>query len=416
MSQLAENLIKEWWSNPAPTIIPRDVDLMPYYNLPVKKIVSLVGFRRVGKTYILLDFAQKIGKENCLYINFEDERIPKDVSFLSDVIETLTEISGAKQFTLLFDEIQNIPNWSGWARRIVETTNHKLFITGSSSKLASAQLPTELRGRSLTIKVDPLSFGEFLRFKKVDINLLPEPNQLNLVREYITYGGFPEVSLVDEGTKILIINEYYNTFVSRDIVERHKIRKVELLNNLIKLILNSPFYTISNLTKSLKLMGFDTGKATISRYISYLEESFFLKNLELHIPSIKKRGKASRKPYLVDNSFLFRFSTEFSNNFGRLMENIVFNNLANVYYWQNYQSKEIDFVVREKEVNTKLIQVSFVEAKATIRKREIDNLVLGSKILKCDDLTLITWSVEDVLKINGKIIKMIPLFKFLLNL
>ena len=98
------------------------------------------------------------------------------------------------------------------------------------------------------------------------------------------------------------------------------------------------------------------------------------------------------------------------------MENIVFNNLANVYYWQNYQSKEIDFVVREKEVNTKLIQVSFVEAKATIRKREIDNLVLGSKILKCDDLTLITWSVEDVLKINGKIIKMIPLFKFLLNL
>lgn len=405
MSQLAENLIKEWWSNPAPTIIPRDIDLMPYYNLPVKKIVSLVGFRRVGKTYIFLDFANKIGKENCLYINFEDERIPKDVSFLSDIIGTLTEIAGSKNFTLLFDEIQNIPDWNIWARRIVETTNHKLFITGSSSKLALT-----------TIKVNSLSFGEFLRFKKVDFNLLPEPNRLNLVREYITYGGFPEVSSVDEGTKILIINEYYNTFVSRDIIERHKIRKVELLNNLIKLILNSPLYTISNLTKSLKSMGYDTGKATISRYISYLEESFFLKNLELHTPSIKKRGKASRKPYLVDNSFLFRFSTEFSNNFGRLMENVVFNNLANTYYWQNYQSREIDFVVREKEVNIKLIQVSFVEAKATINKREMDNLILGSKILKCDDLTLITWNVEDVVKINGKIIKMIPLFKFLLNL
>ena len=416
MSQLSENLIKEWWNNPLPIISPRDIDLMPYYNLPVKKIVSLVGFRRVGKTYIFLDFAQKIGKENCLYINFEDERIPKNVSFLSDIVETLTEIAGSKNFILLFDEIQNIPNWSAWARRIVETTNHKLFITGSSSKLASAQLPTELRGRSLTIKVEPLSFGELSRFKKVDFNLLPESNKLNLVREYVTYGGFPEVSLVDEGTKILIINEYYNTFVSRDIVERHKIRKVELLNNLIKLILNSPLYTISNLTKSLKSMGFDTGKATISRYISYLEESFFLKNLELYTPSVKKRGKAQRKPYFVDNSFLFRFSTEFSNNFGRLMENVVFNNLANVYYWQNYQSKEIDFVVREKEVNTKLVQVSFVEAKATIHKREIDNLILGSKILKCDDLTLITWNVEDVVKINGKIIKMIPLFISLLNL
>ena len=96
------------------------------------------------------------------------------------------------------------------------------------------------------------------------------------------------------------------------------------------------------------------------------------------------------------------------------MENVVFNNLANIYYWQNYQSKEIDFVVREKEVNTKLIQVSFIEAKATISKREIDNLILGAKILKCDDLTLITWSMGGTVKIGDNTVKLIPLFKFLL--
>lgn len=413
MSQLAENIIKDWWNRPLPTIIPRDINLVEYNNLQVKKVISLVGFRRVGKTYIFLDFAKKIGKENCLYVNFEDERIPKNVNFLSDIVDTLTEISNKKTFILLFDEIQNIPNWSIWARRIVETTNHKLFITGSSSKLASSELPTELRGRSLTIKVNALNFNEFLRFKKINFKILPQPQQLNLTREYITYGGFPEISLVDEGKKILIIDEYYNTFIARDIIERHHIRNQKLLNNLIKLLLNSPFYTISNLTKSLNSIGFDTGKATISRYISYLEECFFLNNLELHTPSIKKRAKAQRKPYFIDNSFLFRFSTEFSNNFGRLMENVVFNKLTNVYYWQNYQGKEIDFIIRENEINNELIQVSFVKDKTDINKREVDNLILGSRILKCNNLSLLTWSIEEKIKKESKIIKLIPISKFL---
>lgn len=413
MSQLAENLIKQWWDNPLPPVVRRDIDLRQYHNLPIRKIISLVGFRRVGKTYIMLDFAQKIGQENCLYLNFEDERIPKKVSFLSDIIDTLTEISGSKKYTLLFDEIQNIPGWSRWARRIIETTAHQLFITGSSSKLTSAELPTQLRGRSLTIPVSPLNFGEFLRFKKVNFPLLPHSRQLNILREYVTYGGFPEISLVDEGTKILVINEYYNTFVARDLIERHKIRNTELLNNLIKLILNTPFYTISGLTKSLQSIGFDTGKTTISRYITYLEQSFFLKNLELHTPSIKKRAKAQRKPYFVDNAFLFRFSTEFSQNFGRLMENLVFNQLSNVYYWQNYQGKEVDFVIRENEVNRQLIQVSFAEKITEIKDREINNLVLGSQILKCDNLALITWSVEDTIKKDHQVIKLVPLSQFL---
>ena len=414
MSQLADNLIKEWWNTPLPTIIPRDIDLLKYHNLPVRKIVTLVGFRRVGKTYIFLDFAQKLGQRNCLYLNFEDERIPKKVSFLSDIIEALTEISGSKNYTLLFDEIQNIPGWSTWARRIVDTTGHKLFITGSSSKLTSAELPTELRGRSLTLTVNPLNFNEFLNFKKINFQLLAASHQTNITREYITYGGFPEVSLVGEGEKILIISEYYNTFVSRDIIERHKIRNLALLNNLFQLILNSSFYTISGLTKSLRTIGFETGKATIARYITYLEESFFLKNLELHTPSIKKRIKAQRKPYFIDNSFLYKFSTQFSNNFGRLMENIVFNNLSQAYYWRNYADKEIDFIIRKKETNTELIQVSYITNLTEIKDREIDNLILGSKILHCNNLTLITWNIEDTITKDANIIQLIPLSKFLL--
>ncbi len=416
MTQLAEEIIKKWWITPLPSIVERDLDLLSYHNLPVRKIISLVGFRRVGKTYIFLDFAQKIGQSNCLYINFEDERIPKNVSFLTDIIDTLEEISGSKSYTLLFDEIQNIPHWSLWARRIIETTTHELFITGSSSKLASSELPTELRGRSLTVAVQPLSFGEFIRFKKIDFSALPKSTQLNLTREYLTYGGFPEVSLVEEGKKTLIISEYYNTFVTRDLIERHKIRNKELLNNLIKLLLNSPYYTISGLTKTLNLLGFETGKATISRYISYLTESFFLRSLELYTPSIKKRIKAQRKPYFIDNSFLFLLSTEFSNNLGRLMENLVFNNLESSYYWQNYGDKEIDFVIRNQEITTKLIQVSYITSQSDIKSREIDNLVLGSKTLQCHDLSLVTWDLQDTIRHNTDTIKLVPISHYLLGL
>ncbi len=413
MSQLAENIIKKWWATPLPQITKRDIDLMAWHNIKVKKIISLVGFRRVGKTYIFLDFAGKIGQQNTLYINFEDERIPKKTSFLTDVIDTLAEMSGNKPYTLLMDEIQNIPDWSSWARRIIETTDHQLFITGSSSKLSSYELPTALRGRSITIEAKPLNFREFLRFKKLNFDILPQTEQLGLTREYLTYGSFPEVALVDEGKKSLIINEYYNTFVSRDLIDRHKIRKIELLNSLIKVLLNSPHYTISGLTKSLISMGFDTGKATILRYLSYLQESYFLKTLELHTPSIKKRGKAPKKPYFIDNAFLFNHSTEFSNNFGRLMENLVSNNLSNSYYWQNYAGKEIDFVIREKEVNKSLIQVSYATTLTEIKAREIDNLIIGSKILNCVSLVLITWNVKDVLKKGTQTIQLIPLYEFL---
>ena len=155
MKQLLENLIKEWSSRPLPKIIPRETNLKDFINLPVNKAIAVVGFRRVGKTYLLFDIATKIGQENCVYLNFEDERLEKKTEILTQLLEVLTELRGEKSFVLLLDEIQNIPNWNLWTRRVLEAGKHKIFISGSSSKLTSLQLPTEMRGRSLTI---PLSF------------------------------------------------------------------------------------------------------------------------------------------------------------------------------------------------------------------------------------------------------------------
>ena len=358
---------------------------------------------------------EKIGKENTVYINFEDERFPNGVKVLTTLLDVITELSGSKSYTLFMDEIQNIDGWEKWARRVTETTNHKLFVTGSSSKLSSNELPTELRGRSLTIDAKPLNFREFLKFKDVDKEFLPQPKLLNFMREYLKFGGFPEITIIDEGKKAIFLDEYYKTFLKRDVIERHKLRNKIVISQLIKLLLNSPYYTISKLANSLKSLGYHVSKTTVSKYISYLEESYFIKNLELHTQSVKNRAKAPKKPYFVDNFFISRYSNNFPENLGRLMENLVANNLSDCYYWKDYQNHEVDLVIRKLETVSELIQVSYVSNQNEINNREIRSLLQASKEFKCKNAKIITWDLEGEIKKDNLKIKLIPLYKFLLK-
>lgn len=419
MKQLLENLIKEWRLRPLPTIYPRRIDLAEFTNLPVRKVVSVTGFRRSGKTFALYALAKKIGQNNTIYINFEDERLPRDTRVLTGLAEVITEIYGNKPHYLLMDEIQNIPGWSRWAGRIVETTRHQLFISGSSSKLASAQLPTELRGRSLTIHVLPLNFNEFCRFKNIVPAGLPLPQLTHYLREYLIFGGFPEIVLVEEGKKPLILDEYYKTFLSRDVIERHKLRNEPAINHLILLLLNSPYFTAGKLANNLAGIDHKISKASVMRYLNFLTESFFLTSIPLHTPGLKNRLKAERKPYFVDNYFLSRFSTQFSQNWGRLMENLVAGCLINrehgdIYYWKDYQNHEVDFVVRRQEITTELIQASFVSREAEIHPREIKSLIKAAAELNCQRAELISWDLDTVIPAgNGLKIICIPLYKWL---
>lgn len=393
-------------------------------DYPLNKIVSVIGFRRSGKTYTLLDLAQKAGQKNCVYINFEDERLPRKTSTLTLITEVLSEISGRKPYLLLCDEIQNIPNWSLWTRRINEAGQHKLFISGSSSKLSSAELPTELRGRCLSVHVYPLNFKEFLRFKRAAVKDMPQSQLLHLTREYLESGGFPEIVLADEGKRPLVLDEYYQTFVAKDIIDRYGLRKSEALQTLISLLLNSSFITISKLTKSLKGLETNISKTTVMRYLTYLEQSFFVKFLQLHTPSVRNRLKAERKPYFVDSYFISRYASNFSQNLGRLMENTVANQLnrlteadrrLNVYYWKDYQRHEADFVLRRQEKVTQLAQACFVSNGETIPDREIKSLVIAAKKLNCQNLLLLTWDKETSIKTVGLTIQCRPLYRWLLD-
>ncbi|MBI2431148.1 MAG: ATP-binding protein [Candidatus Levybacteria bacterium] len=422
MKQILDDLLKKWWSDPLPTIKPRDVNLLFYFDPKVKKTLTVTGFRRVGKTFTLLDFAQKYGKEKCVYINFENERLPRKTETLSNLIDLLTELRGNEPFVLLMDEIQEIPEWSRWARNVNETTKHRLILSGSSSKLSSQEMPTVMRGQTITIPIFPLNWDEFLRFKEVNKNTLPKDLLLNYLREYLLFGGLPEIVLAEEGLRSLILTGYFSTFVERDIVERYKLRKKETFTDLLRLLPNTQSYTYSKLANSLKSMGHNVGKGTVIRYMHWLEQSYFQSYVEVFSVNVRTRIQTVKKSYLIDNYFTSQLSSRLSENIGYLMEQAVFHTLHilsvwdpryELFYWKDYFGNEVDFVVIRNKSVSELIQVTYANTIIDIPERETKALVKAAKALNLLSGKIITWIVEETKIIDGITISYIPLWKWL---
>ncbi|CAD5243958.1 ATP-binding protein [Thermococcus camini] len=422
---LAKVLV-EWQETWTPELVERDFDVSLIPDKP-KKVVTFAGCRRSGKTYLMFqlinELSKKAPREEIFYINFEDERLEKRTETLTELIPTIEELYGKKDRLYLFlDEIQNIPGWDSWVRRVHDSRRDvRLFLSGSSSKLSSREIPTSLRGRALTFEVFPLSFREFLRFKGFEIperlDFSPKkPVLLNLLREYLLYGGFPEVVLTsDVRVKGLIVRDYFNTVIALDVVERYSIRNPEELRTFIRLLLNSEYVSLSKTAKTMRSMGYSISKSTLASYLRYLEECYFAFPLEVYSPKVRLRMQHPRKIYFVDTSFLTFLSVKFSENMGRLMENAVFIELLRRRKEVNYalgKNWEVDFVLPEEET---LIQVSYDISGEETFKREVNALRKASREFGFKNALLITWDVAG--RVNGKdtTIEMIPLWRFLMG-
>jgi len=433
MNRIIKTILAEWKGKNIPAVIPRETNIQNYLNLKVNKIIVLNGFRRVGKTYLLYGLANELLKSNSreevVQINFEDERIPLKTEFLSGLLPTTSEIFDKKIKYLFLDELHNIPNWSKWLRRIYDNQDIQIFVSGSSSRMSEEEIPTELRGRFLEIKIFPLSFPEFLRFKRLsfDLNIADysekeRPLILKALTEYLTYGGLPEIVLIDENRKFEVAQSYYATVIKRDMVERYNIKNEESLKALLKLLLNSKEYSINKSYNNLKSLGYKIGKSTLQNYIAYIENSYFAFSLPIFSYKIKDQIQYQKKVYFIDNVFINSISTKFSNNFGRLYENIVAVELRRrgkeCYYWKNMEKEEVDFIIKNESKISQLIQVCYDISDSDTKKREIKSLLKASRDLKCDNLLVINqdYSGEEYLEWFGikRKVNFIPLWKWLL--
>lgn len=413
MNPILRTLLYEWRDRKLPSAVERDIQLDTNQQQGTNNATVITGFRRVGKTYLLYETIDKLlatyQRGEVVYLNFEDERIiAPSTELLTDLIPEIQAIFGQKPKYLFLDELQLIPNWSKWARRILDTENIQLFITGSSSKMSSAELSTELRGRAWEVKVSPLTFKEFLRFKKTNIDfekLAYVKDEMARFRflfdEYLIFGGLPAVVLTVQEKKQELLQSYFQTVVQRDIAERHKIDNDMALRTLLKLLLNSSYITISKLANSLKSMSIPVGKSTIDNYLSYIESSYFMNELYIYNPAVINQLQYPRKVYFVDTGFMTALSTKFSKNMGRLFENIVFHKLSRenetIHYYKDDKGNEVDFVLRQaQDKTTALYQVCFDLTDEETQSREVRSLVKAGNTLNCQNLNLLTLEKPDI--------------------
>jgi len=346
-------------------------------------------------------------------VNFDDEVLAKTED-LDDVLKLVHEVYGDFK-TIFLDEIQNVDGWELFVSRL-RRLGYNVVLTGSNSKLLSSELATHLTGRYVEFKVFPFSFREFLEAKKIEPKVeisSQEGKILSKLSEYLEKGGFPEIAVKgydywDYGRML------FDSIIMKDVVRR---RNVKYSSTLYELAL----YLVSNFAREFSYTrlknALDVGSVhTVKNYVDYLEEAFIILRAERFSYKVRESLKSPRKAYIVDPAFL---SAGFnpSPDLGRKMENAVAVELLRrsykLYYWRD-ERREVDFVLRRGLKVEELIQVT-KEITENDYKREVAHLVEVGKRLKAERLTVITWDYEDIIEEGGRKVRVIPLWKWLIE-
>lgn len=383
-------------------------------------IKIIAGPRRAGKSIfsILL-----LKDKNFAYLNFDDESLLKIENY-DEILKVLSEVYPAAKF-VLFDEIQNLNNWELFVNKL-QRRGFNLILTGSNARLLSKELATALTGRYIDLEILPFSFLEFLKAKNFNLNLedlsLPEikGSLLNLLDSYLKNGGFPEVVVKGLDTKEYL-DTLFDAILFKDVVKRYKVRFSQKIYDLA-LYLVSNFCSEFSFTKLKNNLAFRSTN-TLQNYLNYLQEAYLFFSLNRFSFKIGIQLKAPKKIYLIDNGFILAKAFRFSQNVGRLMENLVFLQILrrgyraniDVFYYKTRNDREVDFVLREGIKVKELIQVCYDIKEIGTKERELKSLIEAGKELNCYNLLIITWDEEKEERYKGKIIKFIPLWKWLLR-
>ncbi|MBI2044550.1 ATP-binding protein [Candidatus Pacearchaeota archaeon] len=426
MVEIIKEIIEGYWKKDTPKVIDRNIELKEETEL----INDITGIRRSGKTSLMFlkmsDLIKRVGKNSTIYINFENKKlVPLKQTYFDDIMEFIEEkklFEKYKKVYLFLDEVQRIENWERFVRSIYDDYKEKLkiFVSGSSAHLLSRDYGKLLTGRHLTTTVFPLSFKEFLNFKNYKNN---DKIKLKIfLKEYLKYGGFPEVVL--SNNKEEIIGQLFNDILSKDVLSRAEIRKEQVLEEFV-------YYLSSNISNKLsfnkmsnyfKSRGVKISVQTLENYFYFLKEAFLFFDNLIFSYKVKDQLQYNRKIYCIDNGVASLMGFKFSEDLGKLYENAVAvellrraNLTTKVFYWHDQQQNEVDFVVKDKLKIEQLIQVCYDIDNPDTKKREIKALLKASEELKCKNLLVITKDEEREEKVESKKIRYMPLWKWLLR-
>jgi predicted AAA+ superfamily ATPase len=381
------------------------------------EIIILSGIRRCGKSTLLHEIRHQ-NQENDYYLNFDDERLINfTVDDFQQLYELFIELFGL-QHTFYFDEIQNVENWERFIRRLHDHKN-KIFITGSNASMLSRELGTHLTGRFISKELYPFSFIEFLQLTQRNLeysNLITSETRALLKSNFVKYfhiGGFPEF-INNQNSEYL--QSLYKSIFYRDVLVRNKITNEKVFLELIYHLasnIGKPFSN-SSLSKSVGI----NSPTTIRQYLSYLEDTYLFFSITRFDYSLKKQVLSQKKGYFIDHAMARQIGFNFSEDKGRVLENIIFIELKRRGYevFYHLQNHECDFLCRKNGKIELLIQVTISMLEPKTRDREISGLTEAMETYDKQNGIIITEAEEDKFVVNEKDICIIPAWKWLLNI
>ena len=400
------------------------------------KATVCIGVRRSGKSTYMYQIIQRlyqsgVKRENILYINFFDDRLynlqHEGIGLIITAYYLLyPEKKNTETIYCFFDEIQSVPGWEPFVDRLMRTEKCEVFLTGSSARMLSKEIATQMRGRALSWEMFPFSFREFLDYKGIGSILPLSTKKQLLVRkafgEYWETGGFPEVAGMDRSLRIRVHQEYFHTILFRDVVERHDIAHPTAVSDLAHWLVDNTasHYSINSLTGYLKSLGHKVPKSAVSDYLEWFEDAYFLFTVRIFDASLARSRTNPKKIYCVDHALITSVSSGILLNCGHILENLVFTALRHVYpevyYYKTKTGREVDFIAPMRNRKHKLMQVCDSLAETQTRKREVAALSEAMTELGIKTGTIVTRDVDERINTSAGIIEVVPVWRILLSL
>lgn len=395
-----------------PSLTPRDVRVPAIPN----KAVAVIGMRRSGKTTFLWQLlGDRLGRgeerEGLLYFSFEDERLAGvTVGDLDLLVEEYFRLNPSwrdqRRVSFFLDEIQVVAGWESFVRRLLDTEQIEIFLSGSSARLLSREVATSMRGRAVEAVVYPFSFREYLRHHRRE----PERSLVRLTKadrsavekeltDYLAAGGFPEAQGLARRDRFDLLRGYVDVALLRDVIERHAVSHPIALRWLVRQLLGNaagPF-SINRFHSDLKSQGIAVAKDTLHSYLGHLEDAYLVRLVALATDSERRRMVNPRKIYPIDPGLIPLFDRSGKANLGQALETCVLLELerrgAEVGYVQTASGWEVDFLARYPDGDQELIQVCASLDDPGTAARELRALVEAAREFPQAHPLLIAWDV-----------------------
>lgn len=390
MRELIGQKIVDSLASAPPALTHRDVRVP---GVP-GKAVAVIGMRRCGKTTFLWQVVrerleQGVPREGLLYFNFEDERLDGmkagDLHMVAEEYYRLyPEWRDQRRALLLLDEIQNVPGWERFVRRLLDTEQVEVFVAGSSARLLSREVATSMRGRAMEAVVYPFSFREYLRHHGHEpsqtADRMPKAVRSALdkwLRTYLACGGFPEAQGADNRSRFELLKGYVDSVLLRDVLERQAAANPPALRWLVRQLLSNAggAFSVHRFHGALRSQQIPVAKDTLHIYLAYLEDAFLIRTVSLAADSERRRMVNPRKVYPIDPGLIPVFDRSGRANLGHALETCVLLELdrrgAEVTYVRTCENQEVDFLAHYYDGRTELIQVCAELDDPMTREREV---------------------------------------------